>query len=391
MRTVFFLFAGTLVSLAQQPQPAPIQSPEVQQDGRVIFRLRDPNAQHVEVNLAGTAQPYVMQKDQQGVWSITTPALAPDLYGYSFNADGVHLLDPSNHALIPNLLNPSSEVHVPGPSPLPWEATDIPHGIIHHQFYRSGIIGDNRDFFVYTPPGYDPNASTRYPVLYLLHGYSDDASAWTAVGRANLILDSLIADAKAKPMVIVMPLGYGAPEIVERSPAGAPPLRNASLREKNITNFTAALIDEVIPQVERTYKVESNRDARAVAGLSMGGAESLLTGLNHLDKFSWVGSFSAGGVGDNFAAAFPRLDAGANAQLHLLWIACGTDDRLITANRSLITWLKGKDMKLTQIETPGMHAWMVWRRNLVNFAPLLFQSGVPGAAPASVSGDSPRH
>ena len=379
MRTALFLLAATFISLGQQPQqPAPIQSPDVQPDGRVTFRLRDPNGQHVEVNLAGNPQPFIMQKDQQGVWSVTTPALAPDLYGYSFNADGVHLLDPSNHVVIPNLLNPSSEVHVPGTSPLPWEITDIPHGIIHHHFYRSGIVGDNRDFFVYTPPGYDPNAPTRYPVLYLLHGFSDDASAWTAVGRANLILDSLIAQGKAKPMLLVMPLGYGAPEIVERSVS---PASRSGLREKNITNFTAALIDEVIPQVERIYKVDSNRDARAIAGLSMGGAESLLTGLNHLDKFSWVGSFSAGGVGDSFAAAFPRLDASANAQLHLLWIACGTEDRLITANRNLITWLKGKNIELTPIETPGMHTWMVWRRNLVNFAPLLFQAGTPGSPP----------
>lgn len=377
MKTFLFLLATAFVSFAQQPrpqQPPPIQSPEVQSDGRVTFRLRDPNAQHVSVGVAGTAEPYVMQKDQQGVWSVTTPPLTPDLYGYSFNADGVHLLDPSNHRIIPNLLNPSSEVHVPAPSPQPWEMTDIPHGLIHHHFYRSGIIGDNRDFFVYTPPGYDAIAGTLYPVLYLLHGYSDDASAWTAVGRANLILDTLISQKKVKPMIVVMPLGYGAPEIVQRPQGQRSPFNNTGLREKNFNNFTAALINEVIPQVEHAYKVDSNRDARAIAGLSMGGAESLLTGLNHLDKFSWVGAFSAGGLGEDLAAAFPQLNASANQQLHLLWIACGTDDRLITANRNLITWLKGKDIHLTPIETPGMHTWMVWRRNLVNFAPLLFQS-----------------
>ncbi|HZQ51157.1 MAG TPA: alpha/beta hydrolase-fold protein [Bryobacteraceae bacterium] len=377
MKTFFSLLAMAFVSFAQQPrpqQPPPVQSPELQNGGRVTFRLRDPNAQHVSVSVAGTTQPYVMQKDQEGVWSVTTPPLTPDLYGYSFNVDGVRLLDPSNHMIIPNLLNPSSEVHVPAASPEPWEMTDIPHGLVHHHFYRSGVIGDNRDFFVYTPPGYDPSAGTRYPVLYLLHGYSDDASAWTAVGRANLILDTLISQNKAKPMIIVMPLGYGAPEIVQRPQGQRSPFNNTGLREKNFNNFTAALIDEVIPQVEHTYKVESNRDARAIAGLSMGGAESLLSGLNHLDKFSWVGAFSAGGLGEDLAAAFPQLTASANQQLHLLWIACGTDDRLITANRNLIAWLKGKDIHLTQIETPGMHTWMVWRRNLVNFAPLLFQS-----------------
>jgi enterochelin esterase family protein len=327
-----------------------------------------------------------MQKDARGIWSVTTGPLAPDLYGYSFSADEVRLLDPSNHLIIPNLLNPSSEVHVPGPSPLPWEDTNIPHGTIHHHFYHSGVVGDNRGFYVYTPPGYDPSAATLYPVLYLLHGYSDDASAWTAVGRANLILDTLIAQGKTKPMILVMPLGYGAPEIADAARIGSgSAFRNADLREKNFTKFTAALIEEVIPQVEKGYKAESNRDARAVAGLSMGGAESLLTGLNHLDKFSWVGSFSAGGLGDDLAAQFPKLDESANAQLHLLWVACGTDDRLITANRKLIGWLKSKNVAVTPIETPGMHAWMVWRRNLINFAPLLFQPAAGTKATATAS------
>lgn len=316
-----------------------------------------------------------MEKDQQGVWSATTDVLQPDLYGYSFEADGMHLLDPSNTTIKPNLLALSNMVHVPAASPLPWDSTAIPHGTVHHHFYTSAIVGDNRDFYVYTPPNYDANGTTRYPVLYLLHGYSDDASGWTAVGKANLILDSLIAQDRIKPMIVVMPLGYGAPEIVQRTPQFGAPFRNAALRDKNFNNFRSALIDEVIPAVERMYKVDSSRDARAIAGLSMGGSESLLTGLNRLDKFSWVGAFSSGGLSDDLAADFPHLSSSANAQLHLLWIACGTDDHLITFNRKLVAWIKAKDIRLTQIETPGMHTWMVWRRDLVNFAPLLFRAG----------------
>jgi enterochelin esterase-like enzyme len=357
------------ISLAQQPQLPPIQSPDVHLDGRVTFRFRDPNAQKVLVHLEGAQQPYRMEKDRQGVWSVTTEPLTPDLYGYSFEADGVKLLDPSNTSIKPNLLHLNNELHVPGASPLPWEDSGLPHGIVHHHFYKSSVIGDNRDFYVYTPPGYDLHGSTLYPVLYLLHGYSDDASGWTTVGRANLILDSLIAQNKVKPMIIVMPLGYGAPEI-------------AQLRERNFTNFRAALMDEVIPAVERAYKVDLNRDSRAIAGLSMGGAESLLTGLNRLDKFSWIGAFSSGGLSENFAADFPQLNAGANAQIHLLWIACGTGDHLITPNRSLIAWLKGRGIRLTRIETPGMHTWMVWRRNLIALAPLLFRPGTTGVSPA---------
>ena len=378
---LFFSIVLTSVSFAQQS--APVHSPDVQADGRVTFRFRDPNAQRVVVNLEGAPAPLVMQRAQDGIWSVTTDPLRPDLYGYSFDADGVHLIDPSNSELKPNLLGATSMVHVPGATPLAWEMTDIPHGIVHHHFYTSAIVGDKRDYYVYTPPGYDPSGNTRYPVLYLLHGYSDDASGWTAVGKANLILDSLIAQNKARPMIVVMPLGYGAPEIVQRTAVFGAPFNNAALRDKNFNNFRSALMDEVIPAVERMYKVDGRRDSRAIAGLSMGGTESLLTGLNRLDRFAWVGAFSSGGMSDNFAEDFPQVSASANAQLRLLWISCGTEDRLITANRDLIAWLKSKGIRLTPIETPGMHTWMVWRRNLIDFASLLFQPGaINAAAPA---------
>jgi enterochelin esterase-like enzyme len=261
-------------------------------------------------------------------------------------------------------------VHVPGPASLPWEVNDVPHGVIHHHFYKSAVVGDQRDFCVYTPPGYNPRAKQMYPVLYLLHGFSDDASGWSAVGRANVILDNLIAQGKAKPMLVVMPLGYGAPEIVSH---GFGAFRDDALRQRNFDKFTQALLTEVIPQIESTYHVIKNRNSRAIAGLSMGGAESLLTGLNHLDEFAWIGSFSSGGIQEDFSSQFPALDANANKQIRLLWVACGTEDGLIQINRQIRDWLKSKGVNHTDIETPGMHAWMVWRRNLSNFAPLLFR------------------
>ena len=155
-----------------------------------------------------------MQKDDSGVWSVTTEPLEPDYYGYSFLADGVGLIDPRNPLMKPNLLGTQSMVHVPGPPSLPWEINDVPHGVVHHHFYKSGVVGDQRDYYVYTPPRYDPASKKTYPVLYLLHGFSDDASGWTAVGRANVILDNLLAQQKAKPMIVVMTLGYGAPEML---------------------------------------------------------------------------------------------------------------------------------------------------------------------------------
>ena len=386
MNKLFLSIALVTAVAAQQPRP-PVNSPEVHSDGSVTFRLLDPNAQKVTVSIEGMKDPLALQKDQQGIWSVTTDVLAPDLYGYSFNADGTHFLDPSNTEIKPNLMGLSNVVHVPGAAPLPWEATDIPHGTVHHHFYKSSVIGDNRDYYVYTPPGYDPSANIRYPVLYLLHGYSDDASGWTAVGKANLILDSLIAQNKAKPMIIVMTLGYGAPEIVHPTP-GVSPFGNAALRDRNFNFFRTALIDEVIPAVDRAYKTAPSRDARAIAGLSMGGSESLLTGLNRPDKFSWVAGFSTGGLSDDLAADFPQISAAANSQYHLIWIACGTEDRLITTNRKIVAFLKEKGVHVTPIETPGMHTWLVWRRNLIAFAPLLFQNNMHTVRPAIISGQN---
>ena len=315
-------------------------------------------------------QPVPMQKNGAGLWTLTTPPLDPDYYGYFFQADGVPLIDPSNPLLKPNLLNTQNEVHVPGPPSLPWELNDVPHGAVHHHLYTSKIVGDQRDFYVYTPPGYDPRSETKYPVLYLLHGFSDDASGWTAVGRANVIFDNLLAQGKIKPMLIVMPLGYGAPEIVA---LGFGAFAHEALRQRNFAKFTEALLAEVIPQVESLYRVNPDRVSRAIAGLSMGGSESLLTGLNHLDKFAWIGAFSSGGLTKQFDAEFPGLDATANGRLRLLWVACGTDDHLIAINRHFRDWLKAKGVEHTDIETPGTHTWMLWRRNLAAFSQLLFR------------------
>ena len=364
--TVFFLFSA--VALAKEAEH--IVSPEVQADGRVTFRFADPNALKVELSIEGQAAPTPMQKDESGIWSATVGPLPPDFYGYNFKADGVDLVDPSNTTLKPNLLNLSNEVHIPDPS-LPWEVADVPHGQIHQHFYRSKIAGEDRDYYVYTPPKYDPKKKTEYPVLYLLHGFSDDASGWTAVGRANVILDNLISQGKAKPMLVVMTLGYGDLEVIRR---GWDSWSDKELAWRNLSRYTDILLGEVIPQVESEYRVKKDRESRAIAGLSMGGAESLLSGLNHPDQFAWVGAFSSGGIDNrDFATEFPGVDVSINKKLKLLWIACGTEDHLIKINRQFKSWLKDKGVQFTDIETPGLHTWMVWRRNLSTLVPLLFR------------------
>jgi len=352
------------------PKPPPLVSPEVHPDGSVTFRALAPDSQEVLFQLEGT-EPVIMQKDDLGVWSITTAPLEPEYYGYIFlNAGSIPMLDPANPLILPNLLQTENMVHVPGPASLPWEAGNGPHGVVHHHFYTSAVVGDQRDYYVYTPPGYDPAAATKYPVLYLLHGFGQESRSWTQVAFANVILDNLIDEGKAKPMIVVMPVGYGGADILV---GGGKVYWDDALRKRNFARFTAALLSEVIPQVQGQYRVLDDRNARAIAGLSMGGAESLLTGLNNLDEFSWIGSFSSGGLRDNFAEEFPGLNASQNQRIHLLWVACGKDDGLLEINRDFDKWLSAENINHIEVETPGKHTWMVWRQNLATFAPLLFR------------------
>jgi len=363
--TLFLFFA----TLAFPQIPPAVVSPDVQPDGTVTFRFLDSGAKEVKLQFEGEPKPLAMTRDGAGVWSITQGPLAPEIYGYVFLADGVGLIDPNNPNIKPNLINPQNVVEVPGATPQLWDVAEVPHGVVHHHFYKSKVVGDQRDYYVYTPPGFDPAAKVKYPVFYLLHGYSDGADGWTAVGKANIILDNLIAQKKIKPMIVVMPLGYGTPEMIKlKRGAWAHP----EVRQENFDNFRKALITEVVPQVESEYPVSAKREDRAIAGLSMGGSESLLTGLNNIDKFAYVGAFSAGSLPEGYATSFPALDAKSANQLKTLWIACGTSDRLIDDNRKFKAWLKSENVPFTDIETPGAHTWMVWRDNLIAFTPLLF-------------------
>ncbi len=362
--------AATLIALnmAACALAQPVTSPHVAPDGRVTFRLWAPRATSVQVHCEGVKASR-MKKNDAGVWSLTTEPLQPDIYAYSFTVDGVKTLDPRNPLIKYNLLNIDSQVHVPGPASLPWEINDVPRGVIHHHFYKSAIAGDQRDYYVYTPPGYEPAQAKRYPVLYLLHGYSDAADAWTSVGLANVILDNLIARGQAKPMIVVMPLGYGTMEVVTGGWGG---LRSRNLWQTNLDKFQKTLLDEVVPRVEAAYKTRPDREDRAIAGLSMGGAESLLTGLNALDRFAYVGAFSSGGLGADFSKDFPRLDKSANTKLHLLWVGCGEQDGLFAPNQKFCDWLSAQGIHHTWVHIPGQHSFRVWRRLLAKFAPLLF-------------------
>jgi enterochelin esterase family protein len=362
------LFAAAQTPATPAPAPAfpPYVSPEIHPDNTVTLRLRAPNAQKVDLALEGKVT--AMQQGADGLWTATTPVLAPEIYEYHFVVDATPLPDPRNPNVTDNMLNLSSNFTIPGTPPEPWEVQSIPHGIVEHHFYTSQVVlalpNNQSDYYVYTPAGYNAKSRESYPVLYLLHGYSDAADGWTQVGKANFILDSLIATGKAKPMIVVMTLGYGNMAVLK-------PGRTPELNEQNYDLYQKALVTEVIPQIEANYHVSKKREDRAIAGLSMGGHESLFVGLMHPELFAWIGTFSAG-LNAKAIADLPQTNA-QKANLRLLWMACGVDDALFKPNQTVIAALKDQGLPVTAIETPGHHQWPVWRDNLIHFAPLLFQ------------------
>ncbi len=328
-----------------------VVSPRVHPDSTVTFRYEAPNAKTVVLSLAGHKD-RSMSRGAGGVWVVTTEALAPDIYSYSFDVDGHTQLDPHNPSTAPNLIWPSNLVTVPGGQV--WEERSVAKGTVHHHFFRSKAIGVGRDFYVYTPPGF--RKADRLPTLYLLHGFSDMANGWTAVGKTNVILDNLLAEGKIKPMVVVMPLGYGVPDFAA---PGGPNFSDKALTLRSFTNFEKSLLQEVKPIVEATYGVSASADKRAICGLSMGGAESLFVGLHHTDLFHWVGGFSSGGLpATKPEEVFPDLTMTQLGQLRYLWMTCGTEDGLIGFHRGFAAWLKDKGADVKTQETGGGHVWM---------------------------------
>lgn len=354
--------------------PLPVTSPEVHPDRRVTFRLFAPGATEVKLTGEFIEGERALQKDEKGLWTITVGPLEPEIYNYNFTIDGVRTIDPGN-AHVKTGSTPStiqSILHVRGDAPAFFDGQPVPHGEIHTQWYQSKSLNSLRRLTVYTPPGYESNGRTRYPVLYLFHGANADETAWTRLGHVNLILDNLLAAGKAKPFVVVMPFGYGVPPGSTRPSLTAPGL---GLSE-NSRLFAKDLIEDVIPYIQAHYRVYTDRDHRAIAGLSMGGGQSLSIGLERLDLFSQVAGFSAAlrqaDFGKTFSGAVADPEA-TNRQLRLLWIGCGREDSLFPAAQAFDQFLKEHKIRHTFRESGGAHTWIVWRQYLHEVAPLLFQ------------------
>ena len=378
IRSSLFCAAFVAAGAAAAQQPA-LNSHEPNSDHSVTFRYYAPSAQQVTVSLDYDHHAMPMVKGADGVWSLTTRPLEPAPHMYSLKVDGTAILDPLNPSIDASLVYKTNMVSVPGATPQLWDTADVPHGVVHHHAYRSmairGLQDGVEDFYVYTPPGYDAAGARRYPVLYLLHGWSELADAWLSSGRANLIMDNLIAQGRAAPMIVVMPLGYGDMGFVT---GGFGQWDDESRIANNLGRFSDALLSEIVPQVEAAYRASAGREDRAIAGLSMGGGESLVIGLSHQDMFAWIGGFSSAVLYANFDAPFPGLGSPKAGPPRLLWVACGTEDELIAPNRKFVAWLEAKGLQPEAVEIPGIHNWSVWRDNLVHFAPLLFRAPPAG-------------
>jgi enterochelin esterase-like enzyme len=347
---------------AQGPQ---IKAVEVHDDHTVTFRLNAPGAKEVVLVANFLPEPLVLQKDEKGVFSGTTKPLEPAIYHYHYTIDGVRGIDPHNFYSQRGADDATNSIfEVQAATPAYFDPRPVPHGELRVLWYDSKSVGAPRSFRVYTPPGYE-TSKVKYPVLYLLHGNGQNENDWSEVGRANFILDNLIAEHKAKPMLIVMPFGH--PQASHLSGVPTPPGAKPGA-------FADDLLDQIIPTVEKTFRVSIKADDRAIAGLSMGGGQTVSIGFTHLDRFHSIGVFSAGG-GNDPVKQFPDLltDATAtNKKMKVIWICAGDKDFALAGAQGLDKILNEHNIRHSFSTTPGVHEWKVWRYSLNQFAPLLF-------------------
>ncbi len=369
LRSAALIGLGLMAGITVQAQPsrAPLlQSPVVHSDRTVTFSVRAPNAKRVELSGQFLKANQPLTADTNGVWSITVGPVEPNLYPYNFVIDGVGVADSANPDLFPNERFKSSLVDIPGDRPSLHSIQEVPHGELTYAFYPSKTLKQTRPLIVYTPPGYR-KGSTRYPVLYLVSGTTDTEETWFKVGRANFILDNLIAQKKAVPMILVMPYG---------NMMMGTPMPNSLQAAEMYKVFNDELTHDILPFVEAHYRVDRGRERRAIAGFSRGGGQSLFTGFNNPDQFAWIGSYSAyltPEVFDKYFAGIAADPKGTNRKLKLLWLGVGKTDFLYPQAVEFDRYLEGKGLAHTSVVTEGGHTWMNARQYLAETLQLYFQ------------------
>ena len=367
------------------------QAPRVFPDGRAFFTLKAPDAKTVAVGGAFDKSPFPMSKSADGVWTVTIPAAVPGFHYYWFVLDGVQMNDPGAETYF-GYGKETSGIEIPEAGVDFYAVKHVPHGEVRATWYFSKTTGDWRRCFVYTPPDYDKNQQQRYPVLILQHGAGEDETGWTKQGRMNFILDNLISEGKAKPMIVLMDRGYATRAGQQPIPVGpGAPRRNFT---EGFAAFQDVVINDVIPFVDASFRTIPDRDHRAMAGLSMGGMQTLFIALHRLDTFAYIGSFSGPiipgintGTQQAGKSSSPQFDTktafdGAfaeprqfNKRVKLLWLGVGTEEQQFRDGiRGAADALRAAGVNVTYFESPGTaHEWQTWRRDLRDFAPRLFQ------------------
>lgn len=397
MKTVFFFILCFAAGVALQAQPAPsgsrpaTVSPEILPGNKVAFRLNAPDAGEVFLSgdwMSNQAAGENMIRDASGTWTLTTPQLKEDFYTYVFIVNGIRTLDPNNPQVVRDGSRYANYVIIPGSRSDLYKINDVPHGTLSKVWYNSPSLALKRRMYVYTPPDYE-GSNNRYPVLYLFHGMGGDEDAWAAMGRAVELMDNLIAQGKVKPMIVVMTNGNANQSASQNDLR----LVNDDFRanyDSYAGKFELSVVKDVVPFIDSNYRTYSDRDHRAIAGLSLGGGHAVYTGLTNVDQFAWIGSFSgafvvfpnvrpAPGVNDIDLDAlrtkvFPTLDDSVNDRLELLYLAIGTEDPLFEVQRKFKNWLRENNIEFVDVETEGYaHVWSLWRINLADFTSLLFQ------------------
>jgi enterochelin esterase-like enzyme len=351
---------------AQHARPQPIESPVVHPDRTITFRFKAPNAKQVELSAQFIKGNQPLKVDESGLWSITLGPIEPNLYPYSFIVDGVAVADPSNPSTFPNERFKSSLVDVPGDQPSIYSIQDVAHGELTYCYYSSKALGATRPLVVYTPPGYR-HSSARYPVFYLVSGTTDTEETWFRAGRANFILDNLIAEKRAVPMIIVMPYG--------NMMAGTPDPSSLQAAEMYKV-FSDELVGSIMPYVEANYRAIPEREKRAIAGFSRGGGQSLFAGFSNLGKFAWIGSYSAYLTPEVFDKFFGEVSAkpeATNRRLKLLWLGVGSEDFLFKQAVAFDELLKERKIEHRSLVTRGGHTWMNARHYLTETLQLYFK------------------
>jgi len=349
--------------------------PRILPDQRVVFRVSAPEAHDIHFQLD---KPYAAARDANGIWTATSDPQVPGFHYYWMLVDHVQVNDPASETFF-GWSRETSGIEIPERGADYAEPRDVPHGDMRERWYHAETTGEWRHVLVYTPPGYDTDRDGRYPVLYLQHGRGENESGWSKQGRLAFIMDNLIADGKAKPMLVVMEHGY----------AHASGEADGWDFLEDLSVFSRVMMNDLVPMIDATYRTIPDREHRALAGLSMGGAQAFRIGLNHLDAFAYIGGFSAGGLGDS-VDDLRKMNHGVmadaatfNRRVRLFWTGAGTDEPpgLAASARLFHETLDRAGINNVYYESPGTaHEWLTWRRCLHEFAPLLF-TAPPGVKP----------